>query len=291
MYGNLKQRGFREIYTRFPTARYESDVIDWRRIVIANGGKAPTSNVMNTLSVFIQDLKSSGIYKKMQSVNCFVGTDLITAKVPLIYKTGLNFYTDMAGTFTSADLTKDGLKGDAINKALGTGVIVSGNSIFTPESSVDDGLAGVGMSLYVSQGVSETVRDIGSQTNLVMHISLSGTANVTIGNGGGITGACPNGLSAFYSSNRFKGTVSHQFGSNSYPWTKLTPVTGLSLNPTYPSVAIYLYCSNDGGIAYPCSKRYSFSAIHTGLDINKNEPYKLFTAVHRMRKALGGGWV
>ena len=273
----------------------DADVTSWAARVVANSGATPNAVVKATLTQLVLDLKAANIYTKMRSVNCVVPTDLATTMVPLVFNDGISPWVAGAGSaaWVAGDLTVNGLRTASSAKWLNTDIALN-VAPYTTESS------GVGYSLYVSTGVSETVRDVGIVTGaffpcVVAHLSLSGTGYWDAGGGGGgerLTTAVPWGLAAFYSVNRLNSRLTYEFGSSVTAWTKAVPVLGAPA-ANYPSPKVYFYAANDGGSGtYPCTKGYSFMAVHTGLEtVGVDEPNLLFLAVDKMRRSFGGGWV
>ena len=273
----------------------DAAVTSWAARVVANSGATPNAVVKATLTQLVLDLKAANIYTKMRSVNCVVPTDLATAMVPLIFNDGISPWVAGAGSaaWVAGDLTVNGLRTVSSAKWLNTDIALN-VAPYTTETN------GVGYSLYVSTGVAEVTRDVGVVTGafypaVVAHLSLSGTGYWDAGNGGAgerLTMAVPAGLAAFYSVNRLNFRLSFEYGSSVTAWTKALSTTDTSA-ANYPNSKVYFYAAHDGAVATnPCTKGYSFMAVHTGLEtVGVDEPNLLFLAVDKMRRSFGGGWV
>lgn len=286
---DLKRQGQRYLNSAYSGISLEDDVKIWAQRVVSTGGAAPQLKTLQTLSTFIRDLKNYQIYHKMKSVNCYVPTDLATAMVPLLAADGLTVYPKGGSSqvWVAADLTIAGLKGNGA-KALDTGLITN-RSPYTDES------IGVGLTLCVSEGVSEVVRDIGGWWGgywCNIHLNIGNQVDWRAGAAPVQNVAYTPGIAAFVSCSRLNSKLTTEFGSSTVNWTKGTPAA-VTEAPHYCSGSIFVFaCNENGAMTYPCSKRYSFSAIHTGLETTAvDEPALLYAAVQKMRRSLGGGWV
>jgi hypothetical protein len=105
----------------------------WRNAVIANGGTV-SGSTLTAVSNFCRSIDAAGIRDRFYRLNLFCGNGLSAALVPLYRgqsRTGTQFgnTTDTNTNFVSGDYVETGatggLKGNAVNKSLNTGVTIS----------------------------------------------------------------------------------------------------------------------------------------------------------------------
>jgi hypothetical protein len=105
----------------------------WKSAVVANGGSVSAST-LKAVGQFCADIDAAGIRDRFYRLNLFCGTGLNAALVPL-YRgisrtaTQLGNTTDTNANFVSGDYAETGatggLKGNASNKSLDTGLLLS----------------------------------------------------------------------------------------------------------------------------------------------------------------------
>lgn len=125
-----------------PIGRYstQTEVIDWARRVVANGGAYPSGNTLTAMNAFVRGMKISGLWPSMIALNFIAPDGLIAASTPLVVGPGIDPWANVgAANFVAADLSVNGLGTRSANRAWNTGV----NTTYLPA-------AGSGMSIMVS---------------------------------------------------------------------------------------------------------------------------------------------
>lgn len=110
-----------------------AEATDWRDRVVSNGGSVSDAT-LNAVNTFCNAIVAAGIRSKFSRLNLFCGTGLAAALVPLFRAsssgaTQLGNATDTNTNFVSGDYVETGstggLKGNASNKFLNTGLLVN----------------------------------------------------------------------------------------------------------------------------------------------------------------------
>lgn len=260
---------------------YSAFVQDWIDRVVLNGGADPSTGTKDAVETFYQGLVSDGIDSKMVSVILMVPDSVIAATTPLFAVSGNDPWTN-TGPFTSSQLTINGLKGDG-TKYLYSGVI--------PATHLATNSAG--MTLYTYDGVNESSRDMGASDAgysymFVCHLSLPGTGMITdCWNTSGRVTAANSAWQGYTSINRdAAGMRVYQANSGTphYLFGSIGP-----FGAAFAVFDIYLFCANSGGgPAFPCTKRFSFAAIHQQLSVTESANF--YSRIQQFRTDIGGGY-
>jgi len=277
---------------------YNNVVVGWKNRVVAGGGDVPSISTLNVLNTFYNGLLNAGIASLMVNVNCFVPDNLQAALTPLIAvsgngsPTGTNVNNWINTNFVAGDLSTNGLKGNASNKYLKSGVI--------PSACL--GAQSAGITLYNTFSEITTNVDISvtgtpqgqSQIMLLLNYTGYGTFfdvyNDTTGriNSGG--GSALAGGVGYCSGNRTDSTTSYVYKATSA--ISHVAIAGPGGTNTGGAVTkeIYVYCQNtNGSPTLYVAKQFSFVAIHFGLTAAQSSI--LFNLVQAMRISFGGGYV
>ncbi len=115
---------------------------DWSRRVILNGGPNPSANTVNCMETLRKALIAQGITNKIYSLCVFVPDSVIAAATPLFLHKGYPMWTN---NFVIGDLNVNGLKGNAIDKFMDSGVLPNNTGIAT------NGTGSRGMTVVVSE--------------------------------------------------------------------------------------------------------------------------------------------
>lgn len=248
----------------------------------------------NALDVFVKGLKSDGVWTKMIEINCVLrisgGANNIGLSMSLLLvgpNGGGRLWTN--ANFVDADLTANGLIGNAGNKRAATNMIP--NLTFPSATNV-------GLSVYISQvsATASTVEfgafDTTGTLALLLAANSGGNVAAYCWNSGGdaISAASPN-LNGFYSFSRVANNDSRYYFANSTNAfsqiaSNLNAITGTTFG-TRPLFAWASISAAGSGFAFT-DKRVSFMAAHQGLSSAQTQ--FLFNRVQALRVALGGGF-
>lgn len=270
----------------------------WIKAVITNGGAAVAQATCLAMNTFAIALVNASIDTLMQSVNCFVPDNLIAAITPLYKTKGNDPWTNV--NFLLADLTADGLVGNATTKVLDTGLnpttawANTGNNV----NAVTSG----GITVYTfTLGSGSSGSDVGSGTGASQTINLytvytPGADNHTyfdfVNNSTGRIAVLNAGWKGFTSANRTTGTRSDVYiASSTTPFATLGSDVNTQIGNAMPTVSFDCFGFKSlVGVNTPNSdRRISFAALHIGL--SSAQAQSLFNAVQALRTALGGGFV
>lgn len=258
---------------------------DWAARVVTNGGAAPGATSIAAQATFYDGLVTDGLLAKFYTLNCYAGDSLIACITPLIVGVGSDPWGN--GSFTVTQLSAAGLKGDGGLRWLDTNV-----NYATGIASAND----FGTTIYLSTGANENLRDFGCNdggyTNVwVCHTSL-GTTLSTIDNfsGSNRIAVANSAWAGYLSMNRPDTTHLHVYKANSVtPHATLGSFVGASVGAA-PNLKVFLHASNQGGApAFPCTKTFSFGALHTAM--SSAESALLYARVQQLRTDMGGGYV
>jgi hypothetical protein len=258
----------------------------WTARVLSSGGALPGSTSSAAISTFVDALNTAGILSKMVSACAFAPDNLIAAVTPCIYKLtgGSNTYTNH--NFLLADLTVNGLIGNAVNKSLDTNII--------PSTMMSGSNCGVSVYAFVASATGASA-GAGSEANANLFIldAKFSNSHALAYNGliGNVVDVAVSPGAGYYSNDRLT-TTDHKLyfanSSNAHAQIGATDATNYAGAGT--SVAVSLFVANLSGVLTSFSSdRISFAALHTGL--TQAESLSLFNAVVAMRTALGGGVV
>ena len=101
----------------------DTDATDWQTRVIANGGTV-SAGTLTAVDTFVKAAKTNGYWTKLVRINLFCGDQLAACLVPLKTGPGNAVDTNYNAKFLAADYTEaTGLKGNAVDKALKTGIV------------------------------------------------------------------------------------------------------------------------------------------------------------------------
>lgn len=267
-------------------------------LVLPAIGAAPLSkSVVMALNKFVRGCRSDNIWNKMLEVNCYpIAGSVSVAGTPIQLgpngaNSGLYQWANRAGAFVDADVTINGIAGDASTKGFITGI--QPTLTFSSANSA-------GLSVYVSTHTN-TGYDAGA-------FNLAGTALFGIGsdsanvfNGdcwdvatnSSLTPASP-ALAGFYSMSRTTATDFRSYFANS-----TNAFAQKALNTTASAQTWFGGAANDdlivcgvqfnGTMVASTARRQSFFCAHEGL--TAAETQLLFNRVQTLRMNLGGGFV
>lgn len=283
---NSNRRDFdRRDFARDQFGGFHPAVLAWRKTILNNGGSPLSNNTMLSVDWFYRQLKSTSIFDKIKSLNCFVPDNLTAGFTPLIANKGNSVWINH--NFISTDLTINGLKGDGASKYLDTGVKDS-----------DMSLTSIGATLYCTTegqedkryfGCSNGVGDyefvrIRSSANHVQYAAFAQSGNgwVDVANSVSI---------GYFSGNRISASsmsLYRAYSTQAHTTLGSVAGTGGSLS----SVSIYMYNFNSSGspaVGNYTAKSFSFAAMHDGL--SEAESIIFFNLIQLFRTKIGGGFV
>ena len=273
---------------------YSNTVMNWQTRVISGGGSPPSIGTLNILNTFYNGLVRNGIDSLMVNVNCIVPDSLQAALTPLIATSGngspdginVNSWVNM--NFVSGDLSVNGLKGNASNKYLKTGVI--------PINCL--GAQDAGVTLYNAFSEASVGTDSGcntgdgnSQLLFILNYTNYGTFfDVYNDSTGRINGSLAlSGGVGYTSGNRTNSTTSYLYKATSAISHTSFGGPGGTNSGAAPNTEYYFYCINNGGTAGGfVAKQFSFAAIHRGLTEAQSSIF--FNLIQAMRVSMGGGY-
>lgn len=272
----------------------------WIKTVFTNnGGVGPSGSTCLAMNTFAIALVNAGIDTMMQAVCCFVPDGLVAALTPLYKTQGNDPWTNVG--FVGADLSANGLTGDATTKVLDTGV-VSTTAWQNVGNTIVAGTSG-GISVYTfTLGTVASGADMGAGSNsptgaISLDVVFTPTTdNHTYfdfsNNSTGRIAVLNTGWKGFTSGNRTNGSRSDVYiASSSQVFTTLGSDANLVNGIAMPVVSFCCFgFKSTTGTRTPNSNRtISFAALHLGL--TSTQAQSLFNAVQALRVALGGGFV
>lgn len=269
-------------YARVQYKNIDPKVIAWSNRVKSYGGGTISNNTLLSINWLYKELKYTTFFNKIKSLTCFVPDNLIAAITPLISTYGNAIWTNT--NFTTSDLDIRGLKGNGSNKYLNTGVIPS--SHFTANMG--------GVTIYVTQGASENIRDFGVQDGssryMFQHISFGNTCYFDCFTSCRATAANGTNWVGYISGNKTSSSSNIVYKANSVTNHNELCKT-LTLNTDAPpNLACFLFCASSNGTPqFYSTKRFSFCAIHDGL--TNRESLVFYNIIQTFRKKIGGGYV
>jgi hypothetical protein len=281
-------------------------VIDWvNRTNINQTAVGTAAGVLSmatqcAVETFYEGLVADGLDASMIAMMLYtpdklamepVGTSqLATMRTPFYVGGGADPWQNQ-GPFAGADLTVNGLIGDAATKCLAT-LLDPTVMAWTPANNC-------GVSLYVIDGSSQAGwgelgvnQPSNSAVNLVAFANLSGTSyGELIGfPTGTASGAAPN-QSGFYSVSRTAANATSLYFANSVTaFAALGSTAGASAAPPARGMFVHALANQDNGGSpnFFSGRRFSFVAFHLGLSSAQTQ--KLYNRVQALRVALGGGF-
>lgn len=273
-----------------PTFTLSDRATDWANRVVANGGASPSAGTVTALRTFWAGLISDGIASSILCLNPIAPDSLIAALTPFVRGIGSDPWTNH--NFVSADLTVNGLIGDASSKYLDTGF--NALSGFTTNNS------GMTIYEYTHATSSSTNNDaFGAQAdnahcmNLLTHNGPDGQCyvdnyNNTVGQGRMTTSAPGNGYS---SANRTASNAASYYFANSTT-THSAIVSMTTSGGSLPNLTEYMLALNFAGSVFSSSysnARASFAAFHLGFSAANS--LKFYNRIQTLRTSFGGGFV
>lgn len=260
--------------------------LDWAARVVANGGAAPAQATLDALDTFYSALVAAGLDSKMKVVNVYAPDSLTACLTPYFVGTGSDPWGNM-GPFTSSELTVNGLKGNGTTMALDTGVLLE-TEFPAPSNSH-------GFTLYTFDGLNENKRDGGATDSggveQLHHLALATTnLNYSTPSAGNVVSVANNNFAGYVCMQRINSTDLEVYRANSgTAHALLGSYTGVKVGSLPAVRSFYVHGSNNvGTLAFACTRRLSFAALHDGL--TSGESSDLFDAVQQLRTDFGGGY-
>ncbi len=234
-------------------------------------------------------LQTDSLLSKIKALMTYPGTGagdtaLYGALVPLISNVGNNPWTNVGLNFQPANLTVNGLVGNASNY-LNTGI--------NPSTAFGNQTHG-GWSIY-SYSVAANGFNFGTYN---ASVAFMGAAKYSDNNAYGYNGGIGNVITVaspgagFYTDLRVSSTDHRLYfanGSNAHAQIGSTDTT--SFSGTLPNGNMFLFAEDfiGTGVQFSCSDRQSFVCIHEGF--TATDSANLFTRVQTFLQAKGGGFV
>lgn len=269
----------------------------WVQRILQYTSSAPSLVTQAAMDAFLTELDVAGIRKKIVVANCFVPDGISASATPIIRGAGYDVWK--AYNYVNTDLTIHGIKGNAVNKYLDTGINLKGTfgsasmhgiTIYCSHYNNTNAQSTTHMDCLVADGVGQNQSSLLFGYNGYLHYDaynyLSSNASVRHPYFRGY-------ISANYSSSKYPDSHSIKIykGNSQCGHSLLYSSQSFTPNPTIPNNTVYLAASSGGGgtVGNYTSRSYSFMALHTPLTVT--ESLALYTAVENMRAALGGGRV
>lgn len=261
------------------------DAVNWVNRIQRNGGGTPSYYTVQAASEFCEGIYNVGLSSSMKTVNIYAPDSLIACQTPLMLVSG-TVDPWINSNFVASDLTIQGLAGNGSTKRLNTGLTAS---VAWPSPNTGS----AGMTMYVTTGNSGTENDMGvwatGTTNDLFsaYISYSGTAYWDCWNAGtGRVSAGNASWTGFISFNRtaINATRIDRAKSTIAYSTLVSGVTSTGNKPPANTIMVH----SQWGSGYS-TKRFSFAAVHMGLDFKQGND--LYDLVQKTRQRMGGGWV
>lgn len=267
-------------------------VSDWRARCITNGSvTGPSSGTLLAVHCFYENLITASLDTKFKTLNVIAPDDLTCSLTPLINSASAFNDPWTNKSFVASDLNINGLKSDG-SKWLDTGL--NPFNTFTTESSgitivsKESGTAGTYYFDIGNRSGADTA-DWNFRTDWVGYL-IWDYGNV--GAGDRILLNLSNTRdTGYYSGNVVNKNYSAiYFASSSIAHYVVGTNTALIQGPP-GNRNCFVFTANDGNVtpAYRSNRRYSFVALHLGLNVTESN--NLFNAVQALRIALGGGSV
>lgn len=273
-------------------------VRNYRDVVLPALAIGPLSdNAILAMNSFVLGCRADGTWAKMKEVNCFPAAGSVAiAGTPLLLgptgaDAGLYQWSNRAGAFVDADVTINGVAGNASTKAFVTGIRPSGT--FSSANSA-------GLTVYTS-----TLTTVGYDAG---GFNAAGTALFGIGSdsGGTFNGDCWDpavvssltpaspALAGFYSISRISAVDFRSYFANSTNAFAQQAVNATPSGQTWFGGAgnnNLIVCGVEfaGTLVAATARRQSFFAAHEGL--TATETLALFNRVQKLRVDLGGGFI
>jgi hypothetical protein len=252
------------------------------------------------VDTFVKGCRADGIWSKMIEINGFIfvsGTDrLFVAASPLLIgpqgatDNSINWH---ANNFVDADVTVNGLVGNASNKSLVTNMDPTGTFPGTND---------VGISMYVSTvtATANTI-DVGAFSSandacLLLYANSFNQCAAGCWNPGGTDGPTtgagnqPN-KNGFYSFSRTASNDTRLYFANSTnTFAQIGVNTGSVSGAIFSTrkLTVFACTANTGSLFDFSDRRLSFMAFHKGM--TSTETQKLYNRVQQFRTDLGGGF-
>ena len=255
---------------------------EWSARVQANGGAAPSGGTISAIDTFAGSLASSGVWTKINTMNVFAPDSLIACMTPLKVGGGFDPWTNH--NFVLADLSVNGLVGNASNKTLNIGLNPA-----TAFATLTAGLA------WYAKAVTATGFTMGCYDGTHDLISASKYSdNNAYSYNSGSSGASASVASpgaGFYFSTRVSSTDHRLYFANSSNAFAQKALDSTSATGAYLSQPMFMFCVNlsSGSVQLATSDSYSFGAVL--LNATSTDGSNLFTAVQALRTSFGGGFV
>lgn len=279
-------------------------VLDWLARITANNTAAgaigtPAMTTQCAVEHLYEGLVADGIDGKIIAMLPYIpdvattegvgASVLAMMRTPLYVGGGADPWQNQS--FVVADLTANGLIGDALTKYLVT-LLNPTLMAWTPASDC-------GMSVYVMDGSSNAGwgemgvnKPSNSSVNVVLFANLSGTSyGELVGFPAGTpSGVAPNKAGFYGVSRTGINAATLYFGNSTTPFAALGATAGASGVPPNRGMLVHALANDDaGGINnFTSGRRISFACWHTGLSLAQHQA--LFNRVQAYRVELGGGF-
>lgn len=258
-------------------------VSNWVNQCYIAGATALSSNTTWAVDQFWNGCVTDGNDSNILVCNTYAPDNLIAAITPLVAGGGNNSWVNQGSAFVSADLTVNGLKGNASNKSLNTGFL---QTSFTANNS--------GIAYYYYSTNTVNAEDGGAQSfpNGYFLTMADTTATVmgynqTAGQGSitaTITSATPGWVSAQRTSSTSQDIYFYNSGT-AHTSLAHTATSGGSL----VALNMWVFVLNNANSAFGYSDcRMSFLAYTKGLDSTHDA--NLASRAQSLRVAYGGGY-
>lgn len=267
-----------------PAVAHSQLATAWSSRVVTNGGAAPSDSTLSAIDTFSGSLVTAGISTKMLHVNIFAPDNLNAALTPLIVGGASSSWYNV--NFVGADLSSNGLKGNASNKYVRTG--------FLPSTHFgSDSAAGITLYYYDITGYTSTQVDFAAnypatsmQCLLVIGDSVVNAQYGKAGQGF-VQDTTPE--YGYYSVNRTTSTDNKLYYAKSSTSHAQIASSTTNSQPGTNNVEAYMFTGNEGGPQpYYSGKTISFMALHQPL--TSTESSNFYNAIQALRTSLGGGY-
>lgn len=267
-------------------------IYDWARYVTNFGGAAISANTSNALRTFRQGLDTDNLLYKMIAVNSYVPDNLTAARMPILWQTGNQIWTNVL--FDATNLTVNGLTGTT-NKYLGTGINLGSLGY----ANFGNSNAGVSLLIY-NVPTTASVHDFsgtGSTGNILALSQQNGVASyfcwrfLTV-NSNFVARSTPSPgatWAGFLSGSRTASNAIALYWVTNGVFNIATNSTTVQTGTGNTVTNIYAFANHPaGGVAGSSSDHtVSFVALHAGL--TQTESSNLWYRVAVLRTNLGGG--
>lgn len=258
------------------------------------GSVTPELRAKVAINNLYNALVNTTIFPKIKSLvpmvigeKVFLSQDLTAVFTPIIKTTGNDPWNNQG--LTVANTTINGPKGGGAHVKTGINPSVA----FANTSSV-------GITLYITETNTDATTDFGCFTvssyepGVVLDVGYAGTTywDAFYGNGSGRTSVANSGFTGYLSANRTAGNFSVVYIANSVtPHQALVTNTNPVVGAVVPNIEMYFYATKDssGNTTAPCSRRFSFAAVHEGLTAAESQQF--YNIIQKYRQTVGGGYI